>query len=73
MSSLAPLGRMLVVLGIVLVLVGAGLLAAARFGLPRLPGDVVIERRNLVVYIPVASALVVSVILTLLLNLFLRR
>lgn len=73
MGSQVFLGRLLILLGVMLVLVGVGILVAARFGLPRLPGDILIERRGLVVYVPIVSALVLSVVLTVVLNLLLRR
>ncbi len=65
------LGRWLLVVGIVLALLGALLLYAPRlfawFG--HLPGDIRIERDGVRVYIPLASMLLLSVLLSLLLNL----
>ena len=65
------LGRWLLVLGLILALVGALLLYAPRllgwFG--HLPGDIRIERDGVRVYVPLASMLVLSVLLTLVLNL----
>ncbi|MEO0080021.1 MAG: DUF2905 domain-containing protein [candidate division WOR-3 bacterium] len=73
MSELPMLGRLLLIAGLFLILVGGALLILSRFGIPRLPGDILIQRRNLMIYIPVASALVLSLILTVLLNLLIRR
>jgi hypothetical protein len=67
------LGRSLIALGALLAIVGVALLLGERFGLGRLPGDLVVKRKNVSVYFPIVSSLVVSVVLTLLLNLFLRR
>jgi Protein of unknown function (DUF2905) len=70
------LGRMLLVLGAVLVVAGALLLVAERFPglrIGRLPGDVRVERGNFTLYLPLATSVVVSVVLTLLLWLFGRR
>lgn len=68
------LGRTLVVLGTLLVLVGAALLLAPRIPwLGRLPGDILIRREHVTFYFPIVTCLVVSVVLTLLLNLFWRR
>jgi hypothetical protein len=68
------LGRTLVVLGTLLVLVGAVLLIAPRIPwLGRLPGDILIRREHVTVYVPVVTCLVLSAVLTLLLNLFWRR
>ena len=44
-----------------------------RFGLGRLPGDLVWRRKNTTVYFPIVTSLVLSVVLTLLLNLLFRR
>lgn len=79
MSSLPALARLLILVGAALLVLGIGIFVLGKvgrgawFGLPRLPGDVLIERRNVVVYVPVVSALLVSVILTIVLGLFLRR
>ncbi len=68
------LGRFLVIVGTVAVLAGAVLMLAPRIPwLGRLPGDIVIHRGPVSVYFPLATSLVVSVVLTLLLNLFWRR
>lgn len=68
------LGRWLVVVGLVIVAVGVALLLADRVPwLGRLPGDIRIERGNWRFYFPLATSLVISLILTLLINLFFRR
>lgn len=54
-------------LGLVIVLVGAILILLERFGLPRLPGDIVIEREKFTVYIPIATSIIISIVLTVLL------
>lgn len=71
---MAPeLGRWLVVLGLVLAAIGVVLLFADRLPwLGRLPGDIRIERGNVRVYFPLATCLLISVIVTILLNLFRR-
>jgi hypothetical protein len=68
-------GRLLVVAGIVLAVVGVAVLAAERLGLRvgRLPGDVAIERGNFRFYFPIATSIVVSIVLSLLFWLFGRR
>lgn len=65
MPDLAPIGRTLIVLGIVLVVLGAILVVAPRLPLVgRLPGDIRIERDGFVLYIPLATMLLVSIILS---------
>ncbi|HZV21776.1 MAG TPA: DUF2905 domain-containing protein [Hyphomicrobiales bacterium] len=59
-------GKALIVMG--LVLIGAGLLwmAGPRLGLGHLPGDFVIERGNFRFYLPIATSILISVVLSLL-------
>ena len=77
MSDLFGAGRFLLITGLVLSATGALLMLAPRFpGLDRLgqlPGDLVVERGPVTVFIPIVSSLVISVLLSIVLNLFLRR
>ncbi len=57
---------LLLVLGAILLLAGIFWPFLARYGIGRLPGDIVINRGNLHIYIPLATSLLVSVVLTLL-------
>ncbi len=67
------LGKLLIVSGVLLVLVGAAVLAAGRVPwLGRLPGDIVVRRENFTFYFPLASCLVVSAVISLLFYLFRR-
>ena len=68
------IGRYLMLGGIALFLLGGGLYLAAKFGIPlgRLPGDIRIEGKNGSFYFPVTSSILVSVVLTILLNVVFR-
>lgn len=68
------IGRTLMIFGVVLFLIGGGVYLVSRFGLPlgRLPGDIRIERDHFSFYFPIASSIVISVLLTVLLNLLAR-
>jgi len=67
-------GRMLVVLGVLIALAGAVLLVVGRVPwLGRLPGDIHIERGNWTLYFPLATCLLLSVVVTLILWLTGRR
>lgn len=57
--------KLLIIAGIVLIAVGLAWLAGERLGLGRLPGDIVIERENVKIYIPLMTSLIVSVVLSL--------
>jgi len=71
MSGLSELGRVVLVTGVVLVVVGLLLQFAGRIPwLGRLPGDIAIERGNFRFYFPIVTCLLVSLLLTLLFRLF---
>jgi len=72
-SPVGALGRTVLILGAVLVLVGAALIVGEKLGLGRLPGDIVIERKGFRFSAPIATSILLSLVLTLLANLFLRR
>ena len=61
------MSRLLIIFGLVLVAVGVLWPVIAKLGLGRLPGDVVIERENFRLYIPIATALLISLLLSLVL------
>jgi hypothetical protein len=60
------IGKMLILAGIVLVGAGALWLLGARVGLGRLPGDIVIRGERSTFYFPLATCIVLSVVLSLL-------
>ena len=66
------MAKIFILTGIVLLLVGLIIFAAERFGLGRLPGDIVIEREGFTLYLPLATSLLVSPGLTLVLWLLSR-
>jgi hypothetical protein len=67
-------GRLLLIIGLATALVGAIILVASRYfpWLGNLPGDIHIESENYKVYIPLATMILVSVLATILLNIFMR-
>lgn len=67
------LGRILLVVGGLLLVAGLVLLVAERFGIGRLPGDIVWRGENWTVYIPLGWMLLLSVVLTVVLSLLWRR
>jgi len=56
--------KLLVIASMLLAAVGVLWSVAKRFGITRLPGDVVIERENFRVYIPITSSIVLSIVLS---------
>lgn len=68
------LGRGLILLGVLLIVVGGLFLLAGRIPwLGRLPGDILIQRRNFSFYFPLATSLIVSLVLSLIVWLISRR
>jgi hypothetical protein len=61
------MARWLIILGFVLIVAGLLWPWLTRLGLGRLPGDIVIERDNFRVYIPITTSIVISAVLSLLL------
>ena len=77
MSDLSGAGRFLLITGLILTPAGALLVLAPRLPgldrLGRLPGDFVVERGPVTIFIPIVSSLVISALLTVVLNLISRR
>lgn len=66
------IGRLLLVAGLALLLLGGIFLLASRFGITRLPGDFVFRRDNLTCVVPIATSIILSILLTLILWFFRR-
>jgi hypothetical protein len=70
---MGEIGRWLIGLGLLLVTVGAVFLLAGRIPwLGQLPGDIRIEREHVRVFIPLGTMLVVSLVLTVIINIIAR-
>ena len=63
------MARWLIILGVVLIVAGLLWPWLTRLGLGRLPGDVVIERENFRLYIPITTSILISLLLSLILRL----
>lgn len=68
------LGKTLITVGLLFVLMGGILVVAGKLDLPfgRLPGDITYQKKNLTVFAPFGTMLLLSVVVTLILNLFSR-
>jgi len=68
------IGKLLIIVGGFIVLVGLVLFFGLRVPfLGQLPGDISVDRGNVHFYFPIVTCLLLSLVLTLLLNLFFRR
>jgi hypothetical protein len=65
------MGRLLMVFGVVVLLIGALITVLGK--VPRLPGDILVRRDTVTIYIPLVTSLLLSVLLTLVFSLFTRR
>ena len=74
MDSIDGIGRLLVIGGVMLAVVGLVLIVAPNIPfLGRLPGDIRIDNENVKVFVPLGTMLLLSLILTVVLNLLNRR
>jgi len=72
--DLSALGKWIGIVGLALLVLGGGLWLLGRAGLPlgRLPGDLHLERGGLSCYVPMTTMILVSLVLTVLLNIIAR-
>ncbi|MFQ5801879.1 MAG: DUF2905 domain-containing protein [Candidatus Methylomirabilales bacterium] len=74
MFGFEGLGKYLIIFGVVLTLLGGLLLVVGKIPfIGRLPGDIYIQKDNFTFYFPLATSLLISILLTLLFSLFSRR
>ena len=71
MTGLGPLGKMLILLGVFIILIGVLLLIGEKIPwIGRLPGDIIIRKKNFTFYFPIVTSILISILLTLLFTLF---
>lgn len=70
--TLEALGKLILILGVALAVAGLALMLFGRLGLGRLPGDVTFGGGNWKVYFPLATSILLSLLLTLVLNVIAR-
>ena len=70
MIGFGPMGKMLILLGVFVILVGLFLLFGEKIPwVGRLPGDIIIRKKNFTFYFPIVTSIIISIILTLLFTL----
>ena len=71
MLGFSALGKMLILLGVFIILIGLLLLIGEKIPwIGRLPGDIIIRKKNFTFYFPIVTSILISIILTLLFALF---
>ncbi len=74
MAGLQHIGKLLIGIGIICAVLGGVLLLSGKVPwLGRLPGDIIVQRKNFTLYFPLATSIILSVLLTLLFWLIGRR
>ena len=81
MLDLGGLGKMVLIMGLMLVVVGAVLMLLGKWPssesgwgwLGRLPGDIFVKRDNVTFYFPITTSILISILGSLLLYFFMRR
>ncbi|HEX9297317.1 MAG TPA: DUF2905 domain-containing protein [Polyangiaceae bacterium] len=73
MDDLSAVGKLVLWSGLGLAAVGLILIVVGKGLLPHLPGDLSFKLGNVRVFLPIATSILLSIVLTVLLNLFLRR
>ena len=63
-------GRLLLVFGVLLALIGGGLMLFGRF---HLPGDLTFRSGGMTVYVPIVASIILSILLTVVVNVMLRH
>jgi Protein of unknown function (DUF2905) len=58
------MARWLIIFGVVLIVAGLAWPWISKLGLGRLPGDIVVERENFRLYFPIATSILISVVLS---------
>jgi uncharacterized membrane protein len=71
--GIEALGKLLIGGAVVLLVLGGLLFLLGRFGLDRLPGDLVFKRGDFTLYIPIGLMILLSVVGTIVLNIVFRR
>jgi len=74
MNGIQHIGRFLIVFGLIISAIGAILLLSGKLSwVGRLPGDIIIQKRNFTFYFPLTTGIVISIIITLLFWIFGRK
>jgi len=65
--------RFLILVGLLLIFFGLALQFFPKIPFFRLPGDIVIQKKNFIFYFPIVTVLILSIIFSILLNIFSKR
>ena len=66
------MAKFFIILGIIFILVGLFYPYLSSLGLGRLPGDIIVERKNFNFYFPITTSIIISIVLSILFKIFIR-
>jgi|TARA_B100001750_G_scaffold131179_2_gene104318 hypothetical protein len=66
------MAKFFIILGIIFILVGLFYPYLSSLGLGRLPGDIIVERKNFNFYFPITTSIIISIVLSILFKIFFR-
>ena len=68
---MGALGKLIILMGVLIIVIGLLLILGEKIPwIGRLPGDIIIKKKNFTFYFPLATSIIISILLTLLLMLF---
>lgn len=73
---MSSVGKILIIIGLLTALIGAGMILFSRLKIPflgKLPGDIVIQNKNFTFYFPITTCIIISVIISAILYLFSKK
>jgi len=74
MNTFSSVGKLIILAGAILIVIGVVMVFFDKIPLlGKLPGDISIKRRNFTLYFPIVTSILLSIVLTVLLNLFGRK
>lgn len=73
--DITSVAKYLISFGILLLVIGSFLFFLGKLGIDvgKLPGDIIIKKENFAFYFPLATSIVISILLTIVLNLLIKR
>lgn len=70
---MGSIGKVIITLGVTFIIIGIIITYGNKLGLGRLPGDIFVKKGNITFYFPILTCVIISILLTLIGNLFFRR
>lgn len=74
MDSFSSFGKLLIILGLIFIILGIIIYFSGKIPyIGRLPGDIYIKKDRVTFYFPIVTSIILSIIITLILNIFFRK